>query len=463
MVPVSPTSSTDPAPSPSSSDEPALLAVLEQRLRRLPPLAALYDALLQHATDAPLWAVGGVLRDLLHDPTLELRELDLVIELADPAATIALARATASRAGAAIQTYGEFGTATLELPLGPVGSESGAITRIDIATARRESYARPAALPTISPAPIDADLGRRDFTINSLALKLNDASSPHNAHRRGSLLDPFGGRADLAARRLRILHEASFRDDPTRLLRACRYAARISADGHRARLSRQTARAARAARPLLAQLSAARFGDAWRLLITDAAAVEALRRAQALQLPRARRSGWSLPPRFLGYYDPQLAPEWRIDPAEFFWALSGLLLPSSAPIETLAAAADLRRAEREALLDGVRLRAAKPIIGRRSASLSRVTALLRPSPPVVLAATYTAWRGTAGHRIDAYLDTWLWVESPLDAQALLDQGVERGPELRRWLNALRDAVLDDRLEPDSDQAGRWLQSRLRHG
>jgi len=439
-----------------------LLAELERRLRHLPPLRALYDALLQGAVDAPVWAVGGVLRDLLHDPGLELREADLVIEVEDPSTTIAIARAVASQTGAAVQAHEEFGTATLELALGPVGSDSDDVARIDIATARRESYARPATLPTISPAPIDIDLGRRDFTINSLALKLNDAPSPHNAHRGGSLLDPFGGRADLEARRVRILHEASFRDDPTRLLRACRYAARISSPTRRARLSRETARAAREARPLLAELSTTRFGDAWRLLITDPAGVEALRRAQALQLPRARLAGWTLSERLLAYHDPQVAPGWRVDPSELFWALSGLLLPSSAPIEALPAAADLRRAEREALLDAARLRAAKPIIGRRSARLSRVAALLRPSPPVVLAAAHTAWRGTAGHRIGAYLDTWLWVESPLDAQALLDQGVERGPELRRWLSALRNAVLDGRLEPDSDQAARWLQSRLRH-
>ena len=438
-----------------------LLARFEQRIRLLPPLAALYDALLQEAPAVPFWLVGGVLRDFLHDPTLPLREIDLVLEVDDPEATIALARGVAARTKAAVQTHDAFGTASLKLRLGPVGSSDSDVARIDIATARRESYARPAALPTINPAPIDLDLGRRDFTINSLALRLNAAPSPYNAHQRGSLLDPFGGRADLKGRRIRILHDASFRDDPTRLLRACRYAARISTDHRRARLTPDTSRAAREARPLLGKLTPARFGDAWRLLISDAAAVEALRRAEDLQLPRARLPGWTLPARLLTYYNPNVAPGWQLDAPDFFWALCGLLLPSSAPIAALPARADLRRAEREALLDGARLRAAKPIIGRRSTRVSRVSALLRPSPPVVLAAAYACWRGTAGHRVDAYLDTWLWLESPLNAQALLDLGVEKGPELRRWLNALRDAVLDERLEPDSDQAARWLQSRLR--
>ncbi len=462
MVAVNPPLPASQTAIPPSSDEPALLAALEQHLRRLPPLAALYNAILQDAAGAPIWAVGGVLRDLVHDPTGEPREFDLTIELDDLAATIRVAQAIAARTGATIQTHKNFGTATLELPLGPVGSKCEKLARVDISTARREHYARTAALPSISPAAIEVDLSRRDFTINSLALKLNDAPSPHNAHHRGSFLDLFGGRSDLAKRRLRILHADSFRDDPTRLLRACRYAARISTHGHSAQLRRETGRAAREARPLLAQLTPARFGEAWRLLITDSASAGALQRAQSLQLPSARLPTWTLPPRLLGYYCPRLAHEWQVDPGELFWALSGLLLPWSAPSETFPALVGLRRTEREALLDATRLRAAKPIIGRRSTPPSRVATLLRPSLPVVLAAAHIAWRGTAGHRIDSYINTWLWVESPLDAQALLDQGVKQGPDLHRWLNVLRDAVLDDRLAPDSEQCALWLQSRLRH-
>src|SRR5439155_22475563 len=83
-----------------------------------------------------------------------------------------------------------------------------------------DTSARPGALPTVTPATIEDDLRRRDFTINALALRLN---SP----RRGEILDPAGGRADLEARVIRVLHKRSFEDDATRILRAVRYASRF--------------------------------------------------------------------------------------------------------------------------------------------------------------------------------------------------------------------------------------------
>src|SRR5690606_1894726 len=89
---------------------------------------------------------------------------------------------------------------------------------IDVATARRETYDYPGALPRVEPAAIEEDLGRRDFTVNAMALPLQGAPE---------LLDPHGGLADLEAGTLRLLHEASVRDDPTRALRAARYAARL--------------------------------------------------------------------------------------------------------------------------------------------------------------------------------------------------------------------------------------------
>src|SRR5581483_12290539 len=89
----------------------------------------------------------------------------------------------------------------------------------DLARTRRESYSRPGALPDVEPAAVADDLARRDFTMNAMALRLTEPP--------GELLDPFGGVADIEARLVRVLHEGSFRDDATRMLRACRYAARF--------------------------------------------------------------------------------------------------------------------------------------------------------------------------------------------------------------------------------------------
>ncbi len=135
-----------------------------------------------------------------------VRDADLAVE--GDAATFA--GALAARLGAAPTIHARFSTATLELP------EGG---RLDLAGTRRETYPHPGALPVVeSGASIEADLARRDFSIHAMAVEL----AP-----RGRLLDPFGGRDDLARRRIRFLHPASPGDDPTRALRAVRYAVRL--------------------------------------------------------------------------------------------------------------------------------------------------------------------------------------------------------------------------------------------
>jgi tRNA nucleotidyltransferase (CCA-adding enzyme) len=150
-----------------------------------------------------LYLVGGPVRDLiLGRPPLDL---DMVVEGDAPAFARHLARALNVPA----RVHERFGTATLPLP--------GA-GQLDLAGSRRETYAGPGALPQVSPAPIAEDLGRRDFTINAMALELAPG-------RR--LLDPFGGKADLARRVVRMLHPGSAVDDPTRAFRAARYANRL--------------------------------------------------------------------------------------------------------------------------------------------------------------------------------------------------------------------------------------------
>jgi len=152
-----------------------------------------------------LFAVGGCVRDDLLG--LVTRDLDLVAE-GDPRP---LAAACVRRWGGAAEEFDRFGTVRLRLPGG---------ARIDVARARAETYERPASLPEVRPAGLQEDLARRDFTVNAMAREL----APEGA---GCLIDPFQGELDLKARRLRILHPLSLRDDPTRLLRGARYAGRL--------------------------------------------------------------------------------------------------------------------------------------------------------------------------------------------------------------------------------------------
>jgi tRNA nucleotidyltransferase (CCA-adding enzyme) len=159
-------------------------------------------------------AVGGFVRDLLlARAAARVPDLDLVVE----GDGIAFGRRLAEETGGHLVVHAAFGTASLEGGMTPDGTRIG---RVDIATARRERYGRPGALPEVSPAAIDEDLGRRDFSVNAMSIALTPSAW-------GRLLDPFGGQRDLAARRLRVLHPLSFVEDPTRIFRGARYAARL--------------------------------------------------------------------------------------------------------------------------------------------------------------------------------------------------------------------------------------------
>lgn len=156
-------------------------------------------SLLEAAAGADLYVVGGTVRDLLVGRGRT--DLDVVV--------VGDATEVARRLGGEIVEHERFSTATVQL---------GA-ARMDLASARAETYAEPGALPDVRPAGIDADLARRDFTVNAMALPLG--------LEQPDLLDPHGGREDLAAGVLRVLHQGSFVDDPTRALRGARYAARF--------------------------------------------------------------------------------------------------------------------------------------------------------------------------------------------------------------------------------------------
>jgi tRNA nucleotidyltransferase (CCA-adding enzyme) len=178
-------------------ETPALPAGLARRLAAARRLA--------RQQNIPLYLVGGAVRDLyLRRP---IGDVDLVVE----GDAVAFAQELARDLGAKLALHGRFGTAVVTLPAGG---------HLDLAGARTEEYDRPGALPSVQPAPISEDLRRRDFTVNAMALEVGKAGKP-------ALLDPFGGRADLRRKVVRMLHPRSPFDDFTRSLRAVRYANRL--------------------------------------------------------------------------------------------------------------------------------------------------------------------------------------------------------------------------------------------
>jgi tRNA nucleotidyltransferase (CCA-adding enzyme) len=230
--------------------------IVLERLHGLPGGKALLEVAVER-DDVEL--VGGAVRDLLLGR--EPRELDVVVggdEQAFTQAAPLFARELAARLGmlAGANEHERFGTARVEWDDG----------RIDVATRRAESYSAPGALPDVRAGTEQEDLERRDFTVNAIAVRLG-------GDRRRELRavpDAFG---DLEAGRLRVLHEQSFSDDPIRLLRMARYAARLGfeIETHTAALA-QTAIAARA----LDTVSGARIGAELRLALGEADGVAAL-------------------------------------------------------------------------------------------------------------------------------------------------------------------------------------------
>ena len=210
------------------SDGPQAASASPERVVIPPAVGAWLERLgrLSQERGVAAFAVGGCVRDwLLEVPTTT--DLDVTVE----GDGIAFAEFAARALGTTMIAHRQFGTATLMVQ--PESAEPSdrrrrrdervslpEIIRIDVASCRRESYSAPAAYPKTEPGTLRDDLFRRDFTVNAMAASIDP-------QRFGAMVDLFGGLRDLAARQLRVLHPRSFIDDPSRILRAARFAERF--------------------------------------------------------------------------------------------------------------------------------------------------------------------------------------------------------------------------------------------
>jgi tRNA nucleotidyltransferase (CCA-adding enzyme) len=325
-----------------------------------------------------VWVVGGAVRDLLLGGTHA--DIDLVVE--------GDATEVAAMLGAELKAHERFGTATVE-----VGG-----SHVDVAAARRETYAHPGALPDVETASLSDDLARRDFTVNAMALPLGG---------EGKLFDPHGGYADLEAGVLRVLHPRSFQDDPTRALRAARYAARLDL-----KLEPETAGLLSATD--LSTASADRIDAELHRLLAEESAPKAV----------ANLSAWSLAGIDNGA--PERVRAVRALLAEPGW--SGVVNPKEALFEATRPSERSRRAV---------------------ASLTR-DAPARPSEGVVRAAgarqvEIVMARIAGADWLDAWAAEWRHVALAIDGSDLLDAGVAQGPALGRGLAAALAARLDGEI------------------
>jgi tRNA nucleotidyltransferase (CCA-adding enzyme) len=377
--------------------------------------------------------VGGAVRDILLGRTP--RELDVVVcgteaTFLENASSFARDLASHIEVPSAISQHERFGTALVVWDGG----------RIDIATRRAESYAAPGALPTVRAGTPEEDLQRRDFTLNAIAISL---SGP----RPGSLRQIPRALEDLAARRLRVLHEQSFLDDPTRLLRMARYAVRL-----RLEIEPGTGELARAAlaQRALETVSGARIGAELRLALGEAEAVDTLAAMSDLGLLDALHPRLRFEEQTARNAIALLPSDGRID----LTLLISLVLPLA------LRAGDDPRAEIFALLDRWEFPAAdRDLVATAAAAIPRlIDGLPRAESPSMLRAAALgvpleglAIAATLGCEEPArrWLEQTRHVRLEITGEDLLAAGIPEGPDIGRRLEAALKRRLDGELAEGS--------------
>jgi len=367
----------------------------------------------EHTLTIPAPATWG--EGIVSVPEGEPLELDVV--LTRPVDDLA------ARLGRGVARHERFGTVEVEARPG---------VRYDLARARRERYPSPGALPDVEPVDrVEEDLPRRDVTINAIALRLPD----------GALAEVPGARDDLAAGVLRLLHDRSLRDDPTRLWRLARYAARLGFA-----VEPRSAELAAAADPTT--ISGARHGHELRLALAEPDPTAVLRTLQELN-PRYLPPGFDPEPRGVREALALLPAGGRADLVLLARCCAGVALPDLLP---WLSALELTAAEREIVGAGSRDSTLAPLRAARTPSEIRRAAAGAPVEVVALAG---------GDAAAAWLGGLRDVRTAIDGHDLLAAGIPPGRAVGAGLDAALDARLDGALDPALPEREAELRVALR--
>jgi tRNA nucleotidyltransferase (CCA-adding enzyme) len=373
--------------------------------------------LLRHLGHADgVYLVGGAVRDLLLGGAPY--DLDLVVE--------GDAAAVARSLGGPVRVHDRFGTSTVTLE----GFS------YDIARARRETYAHPGALPDVAPSVLEEDLLRRDFTVNAIAIGLAD----------GALSAAPNALEDLEARRLRVLHDESFIDDPTRMLRLARYASRMRFTIHpHTRALLDTA--------ALSTVSGARVGNELRLLAQEDDPIAALECLHALGLDRAIHPALGIRDEGLARRALGLLPEdGRRD--RLALAVAALEVPGD-ELAALLDALSFTAPDRGAILAAATQARALAAALDSAGSASQTAEAIDGAGPELVALAGAI--GPSGPAAD-WLDRLRHVHLEIGGDDLLTAGVEPGPAVGRALRAALAAKLDGRASGREEELRIALQA-----
>ncbi len=375
-----------------------------------------------------VYLVGGAVRDVLMDePAFDL---DVAVE----GDGIAFGRALADALGGRAVPHEKFGTAVVLLP----GGE-----RVDVATTRTEFYDYPAALPRVEQASIRQDLFRRDFTVNAMAASLKGEDF-------GRLVDPFGGFADLERRRIRVLHNLSFIDDPTRIFRAIRYENRygFEMDAHTLSLARACVEM-----HLVGELSSARLRDELQALLSEEEIAASIRRLHELGIDRSIHPHLAADDeavRLIGEVDAVRA---AYAPETPLWRLRlGVLarrLPSGELFDWFERLR-LRRRDAERIADAVTIAPRLRSLVAEAENPATIRALVAPHDPdgALLALAGVGARPSCGGRSELvrYFEELRGVRLEVSGQDLAVLGVTESPRVGEILDELLRRKLNGELE-----------------
>jgi tRNA nucleotidyltransferase (CCA-adding enzyme) len=391
------------------------------------------------------YLVGGAVRDLM------LGEPGFDVDLAVEGDGIAFATELAARLKGHVRPHQKFGTAVVV-----AGGPGDARLRVDVASTRRESYEYPAALPKVEHAGIRSDLARRDFTINAMAVSLRPETF-------GDLFDYFGGVDDLGAGRIVVLHNLSFIEDPTRILRALRYETRygLRMDEHTLNLAR-----ACCAMDLVGDLSSARLRDELVALLDEQKVEFSLHRLEELGLSSSihARLRVDAATRELVRRADALCVTHDAGGEARRWRLRLVWLLRDLDPEEIAAWAGRMRVRH----DDAEVLERSLVVGRRL--VSRVARgpgeadlydLARGEPvEAVLAAMTLDDSGIAAERLGRFLDTTRHVALEIGGEDLLEMGFSPGPRLGEVLRSVLHLKLNGVIATRDEQLDAAARMRV---
>ncbi|RPI85169.1 MAG: CBS domain-containing protein, partial [Chloroflexi bacterium] len=415
-----------------------------------------------HEQHCALYIVGGFVRDLLLEHPSQ--DFDLVVE----GDAIALARWLSKRYGGKVTSHARFGTAKWYIKekngqraVLPIPSLDVLPEFVDLISARTEFYTHPTALPTVERGSIKLDLHRRDFTINTLALRLD-------GYHYGELHDYWGGLNDLRQRLVRALHSLSFVDDPTRMLRAVRFEQRFGF-----KIEVRTLQLLKEALELMARVSGDRIRHELDHILDESKASKMIARLEVLGVleaihPALYWNDW-FQKKLEDLHDLNVDTFWNLGAAgaeekgnirDLFLdnlplkrVLGYMLWFIRLPLEEAVGVMNRLKISRD-LVDKVvsarNLYREMPALVEKQTS--EITFHLDEVPPLALFAVYLALdEELQRKRIIDYVTRYRQITSTISGDDLREMGLTPGPRYREILDRLRSAWLDREVETREEE------------